>query len=145
MKHIANGMPFINDEKAIGKWEYYDIINKQENSSLSLENKGFKEIYFLPDGEKYWIFEGWTKGKLLVHYGGDEPILCYDYNIKDFAGISYMYIEIKEGGDNYIEVLKKVSDKHFKLSEIGHRENINIDFILDNKTNRLPGSCYFVI
>lgn len=139
MKSIANGMPFINDEKAIGKWDFFDIVCSQDefnpNRVLnSTFNKGFKEIYFLPEGEKYWVFEGWTKGYLLIHYGGTEPILTYKYNIKDIDGNSYMFIEIKEKEDTYIEVLKKVSERHYKLKEIGRRENINLPFVFDEKT-----------
>lgn len=138
MKEIANGMIFINDEKAIGKWDFFDIVGSQDefnpirvmNSDF---NKGFKEIYFLPEGEKYWVFEGWTKGYLLVHYGGTEPILTYKYNIKDIDGNSYMFIEIKEKEEAYIEVLKKVSERHYKLKEIGRRENINVSFVSDEK------------
>lgn len=47
MKEIANGMIFINDEKAIGKWDFFDIVGSQDefnpirvmNSDF---NKGFK-------------------------------------------------------------------------------------------------------
>lgn len=138
MKEIANGMPFINDEKAIGKWDFFDIVSSQDDFSPnkvinSAFNKGFKEIYFLPEGEKYWIFEGWTKGYLLIHYGGNEPILTYKYNIKYIDGSSYMFIEINEKDETYIEVLKKVSERHYKLKEIGRRENINIPFVFDEK------------
>ena len=138
MKEIANGMPFINDEKAIGKWDFFDIVGSQDefnpNRVLnSTFNKGFKKIYFLPGGEKYWVFEGWTKGYLLIHYGGTEPILIYKYNIKDIDGNSYMFIEIKEKEDSYIEVLKRVSERHYKLKEIGRRENINVPFVFDEK------------
>ena len=138
MKKIANGMPFINDEKAIGKWDFFDIVSSQyEFNPIRVLNptfnKGFKEIYFLPEGEKYWVFEGWTKGYLLIHYGGTEPILTYKYTIKDIAGCSYMFIEVKEKEDTYIEVLKKVSERHYKLKEIGRRENINVPFVFDEK------------
>ena len=138
MKSIANGMPFVNDEKAIGKWEYFDIIKTKNDFNPvttvnPISDKAFKEIYFLPNGEKYWIFEGWTKGYLLVHHGGDEPILCYKYSIKDIDGNSYMLIEIKENNDTYIEVLKKVSNNRFVLTEIGRRENVNIPFAFDDK------------
>lgn len=138
MKKIANGMSFINDETAIGKWKYFDIIKTRDDFNPSAtvnpeSNKGFKEIFFLPDGEKCWIFEGWTKGYLLIHYGGDEPILCYKYSIENIDNVFYMFIEIKEDDVTYIEVLKKVSSKRFKLSEIGRRENIDILFVSDDK------------
>lgn len=138
MAKIANGMPFVNDEKAIGKWEFFDIVRSKDEFNPvrvtnSTFNKGFMEIYFLPGGEKYWIFEGWTKGYLLIHYGGDEPILTYKYDIKDIADSSYMFIEINEKNDTYTEVLKKVSEKHYKLKEIGRRENINVPFVFDER------------
>lgn len=44
-----------------------------------------------------------------------------------------MFIEIKEKEDTYIEVLKKVSERHYKLKEIGRRENINLPFVFDEK------------
>ena len=46
---------FINDESVIGKWE---IINENEFP--------FNEIYFLPNGQGYWVFENWTKGYLKI-------------------------------------------------------------------------------
>ena len=42
---------FVNDEKVIGKWK---IKNKCEFP--------FEEIYFLPCGKGYWVFDNWTKG-----------------------------------------------------------------------------------
>ena len=44
-----------------------------------------------------------------------------------------MFIEVKEKEDTYIEVLKKVSERHYKLEEIGRRENINVPFVFDEK------------
>ncbi len=57
-----------------------DIVNSEEfdvnKTTDNLIDKGFNEIYFLPGGEKYWIFEGWTNGLLFIHYGGAKPD-CY--------------------------------------------------------------------
>lgn len=133
-KTIANGMPFVNDEKAIGKWEYFAVINSKNKfdykKSISYKDKGFKEIYFLPSGEKYWIFEGWTKNYLLIHYGGNEPILCYKYTIECIDTNSFLFIEITDN-DSYICVLKKVSSKEYRFNEIGRRDNIDLPFITD--------------
>ena len=84
---MVNNMPFINDDDVIGKWEYYDLIQSEEHFDFNkpkskIKNKGFKEIYFLHNGQKYWIFEGWTKGFLFTHYGGYEPVNCNKYTIK---------------------------------------------------------------
>ena len=133
---IANGMIFENDEAVIGKWEHFDNLNSLEEFDSnyprnSVSDKGFKEIYFLPNGEKYWIFEGWTKGYLLIHYGGDEPILCYKYTLKKIGIETYMFLEITENEKSYINILKKVSNKRFALNEIGRRDNIDLPFIVD--------------
>lgn len=131
---LANGMKFVNDEQVIGKWEFFDCLENREDFSLEVKHYGgddlyFREIYFLPDGEKYWIYEGWTKGYLLVHYGGDEPILCYEYDIKMIDNQTYLFVEDK--GNKVIHVLKKVSDKKYKKKEIGRRENIDRVFVSD--------------
>ncbi|MBE6809485.1 MAG: hypothetical protein E7521_00300 [Ruminococcaceae bacterium] len=137
MTIIANGMPFIDDKKVIGKWEFFDLIKTRVEFKTDTKNSVtdpiFKEIYFLPNGEKYWIFEGWTKNYLLVHYGGDEPILCYKYSIEEIDNHSFMFLEINGDNNPHIQVFKKVSNKQFKLLEIGRRENVNIPFIFDKK------------
>lgn len=135
---IANGMEFVNDEKVVGKWEYFDVINSMEefNSEKEQEekgDKGFKQIYFLPNGENYWIFEGWTKGYLLIHHGGDDPILCYTYSTKEVGDDLYMFINIEDEYGKYINVLKKVSSERYNAFDIGRRESIDYPFETDEK------------
>ncbi len=106
---IANGMEFVNDEKAIGKWVYADTIDSIAEFNpyqikKTINEDGFDEIYFLPDGKGYWIFEGWTKGYLAIHYGGDDPILTYRYTIKNIDDCEYMFIEVKDD-ENFILVI----------------------------------------
>ena len=64
---IANGMEFVNDPAVIGKWKSVGSLEAGEEFSLEKLNASQKgelaeEIYFLPQGVSYWIFEGWTKG-----------------------------------------------------------------------------------
>ena len=83
---LANGMEFVNDDSVIGKWNNIGWIEDSDDHSidkLNTKSNDFEDLYFLPDGEPYWIFEGWTKGFLLIHYGGDEPILTYEYEMQD--------------------------------------------------------------
>ena len=56
---IANGMEFVDDEAVIGKWENigwtacgdaFSVANLHEKSG------DFSLLYFLPNGEPYWIF-----------------------------------------------------------------------------------------
>lgn len=127
---------FVNDEEVIGKWEFYARIRNDEEFQLEqagLEYKDidFKEIYFLPHGEPYWIFEGWTKGYLYIHYGGNEPILTYHYKIKTIDGHAFLFLEQTINHAEYIHILIKTSSKKYKLSEIGRRENIDLPFLCD--------------
>ena len=92
---IANGMQFVNDEAVIGKWNNIGWIENTYCTSLDGLNEKSGEydtIYFLPNGEPYWIFEGWTKGVLLIHYGGNEPILTYKYDIQVIDGKEYLFL-----------------------------------------------------
>lgn len=137
---MVNNMPFINDDDVIGKWKYYDIIQSEEQfvfnkTKSKIANKGFREIYFLPNGQKYWIFEGWTKGFLFTHFGGDEPVNCNKYTIRKINNEMYMFLEVyadtSKGEEPYINVLKKVSSPKYDLSEIGRRDNIDLPFVMD--------------
>ena len=131
-------MKFVDDEIVIGKWEYVDVVNSisqfdYKNIKNQVNEKGFDEIYFLPNGKGYWIFEGWTKGFLAIHYGGDDPILTYQYSTKNIDGCDYMFIEVKNEDDDFVNVLKKVSSKRFQISDFVRRENINLPFINDER------------
>lgn len=61
---IANGVEFVNDEGVIGKWDNIGWIGNTCCTSLDgLNSKSgeYDTIYFLLDGEPYWVFEVWTK------------------------------------------------------------------------------------
>ncbi len=134
---LINGMEFENDEKVIGKWDFFCNLNNIEEFNCKKQEeyneKGFKEIYFMPNGLNYWIFEGWTKGKLLISRGGDDPISCFDYETKQIENDLFMFIHVKENGESYICVLKKVSSKTFKISDFVRTDDINIPFVFDEK------------
>jgi len=129
---------FEDDSMAIGKWEFWDKIdninqfNDKHTSSNKCENS-FKVVYFLPNGQGYWIFEAWTKGKLYIHYGGDDPILCFPYQIKQTTNGLFMLIFIDDEEGKFIYVLKKSSNKKFSLQDIKKVEDVNIPFVEDKK------------
>jgi hypothetical protein len=135
IRSLSNGMAFVYDENVIGKWEFFDIIQSEDDFDAGraksvYSGKGYKEIYFLPNGQGYWIFEGWTKGFLFTHEGGDEPVDCHNYTIKKLNNKFFMFLEINDDKP-YINVLKKISDKAFDLSEIGVHDNIDLPFVTD--------------
>lgn len=130
--NIANGMQFENDEAVIGRWKNIGWLD--DPKSLSLENLNcksgeYEDLYFLPNGEPYWIFEGWTKGFLLIHYGGDEPILTYRYDIRSIEGRVCLFFRL----ENKTEVFVKVSDKRYNKEALGNHDNIDMPFVCDDR------------
>lgn len=126
MMNIA-GMKFVDDEQVIGKWEYVDTVNNvlefnPISSQKVINVEWYNEIYFLPGGKGYWIFEGWTKGYLIIHYGGNAPILMCKYLIKKINDCDYMFIEKSENDNNLVYVMKKVSSKNFQLSDFAREK-----------------------
>lgn len=129
---IANGMDFVNDEAVIGKWKnigWNDDLNSFTVEGLHDKSNDYVDLYFLPDGEPYWIFEGWTKGFLLIHYGGEEPILTYPYEMKVIAGERYLFLRL----ENKTEVFVKVSNQHYKKEFLGNHDDIDLPFVFDDK------------
>lgn len=120
---------FINDERVIGKWKKLAVVKNKEDFALNLfddeEIFDFKEIYFLPNGEEYWVFS-WTKGTL---YLIDREL---PYEIKDgklFIGV----VDFETNKvDNYA-VYEKVDDKKYVREEIMIKDNINVPFINDER------------
>lgn len=127
---IANGMEFINDEAVIGKWKNIGWIENISCASLDGMNGksgDYDTLYFLPNGEPYWVFEGWTKGILLIHYGGDEPILTYRYDIYRINNREYLFFRL----DDKTEVFVKVNCKCYTKEALGRHDNIDLQFIYD--------------
>ena len=125
---------FINDERVVGKWKKLAVVKNKEDFALNKfddeEIFDYKELYFLPNGEDYWVFYGkvcaWTKGTL---YLKERPL---PYEIID--GKLYIGVVDKETNtvDNYA-VYEQVDNKEYKKDEIRVRDNINIPFINDEQ------------
>lgn len=135
---LVNGMDFENDKDAVGKWTFFDVLDSMDEFDSTIQPSknipwGYKEVHFMPNGQGYWIFEGWTKGKLLVCHGGDDPILAFDYIIQKVDQNLFMFIEVTEEINPYIIVLKKHDSKEYKISDFKKIENINIPFAPDEK------------
>lgn len=122
--------PFINDQQAIGKWSYVcSAISKEAyDSGDVVEDKNilFDTIYFLPNGQGYWVFDRWTKGEI-YHFRG----LVYKYTIQD----DKLFLEIcdQNGEFEILLVYKKEDSKEYSVEDIRLKDNIDIDFVLDEK------------
>jgi len=131
--------PFVNDDEVIGKWEYFDFVKSESDFNINNVktkdiDKGHKVIYFMPGGQAYWIYDGWTKGFLYTHAGGDEPVVCNKYSLRNINGDLYMFLEYFDDsgtGIPEINVLKKVSSMIYTTHEIGRYDDIDLPFITD--------------
>lgn len=125
-------MEFISDIDVIGKWKnigWLEDLTKIDFDNLNDKDGEFEDIYFLPNGEPYWIFEGWTKNTLYIHYGGDEPILSYNYEIKNKNGKKYLLLYFEEK----VEVFIQINDNIYSKETLGNHDNIDLPFVFDEK------------
>jgi DNA-binding transcriptional MerR regulator len=120
--------PFINDEQVIGKWSYEcSAISKNayDKGDLYIDNDVLlKELYFLPNGEGYWIFDRWTKGTLYCY-----SIVAYRYDVYD----DKLFVEVRNENNEYeiTLVFNKVNSNEYAKEEIKIKDNTNLGFELD--------------
>lgn len=100
-------MPFVNDEKVLGKWKAVGFIENKEEFSPDALDCGFKlyfkEIEFLPNGSCTSVYgnetisgdgkQVWTKGYVLRKWNNTA---C-GYEIRKSDGAEYLIIEWKSG------------------------------------------------
>ncbi|MBQ9960572.1 MAG: MerR family transcriptional regulator, partial [Firmicutes bacterium] len=111
-------VPFVNDEKAIGKWQVEGTYAVKEDyeQNIFCDNTGFyggevKYLYFLPEGEEYWGYS-WTKGYFIsnAYLSGST---YSEYEIEEKPDGTYMLITLREtevsrGGKPVYLLLKKI-------------------------------------
>ena len=119
---------FVNDEQVVGKWQKIAVVEKKEEYFLGKAKNNeeifpYPEIYFLPQGNSYWVFS-WTKGTLYLK-DRKNP-----YEVVDdvmFVGV----VDFKDGNIYNYAVYKKVDSKEYTADEIAIKDNINIPFVKD--------------
>jgi len=137
--HEDTNMPFVNDERVIGKWKVEGEYAVKEDFFAEIPyietdiGDSNKEIYFLPNGERYWVF-GWTKDYMLCDTGRQS--YRQHYEIEEYKGKRYMFVEYKSyyysrGGKPTVLVLSQVDNKEYCANEIARKDNINIPFVND--------------
>jgi len=128
---------FEDDPEAVGKWEIIGEYDTKDDflseikPNKSMYGEKLKEIYFLPNGQRYWVY-GWTKG-LVINDNGDYTAVN-PYTIEEINGEKYMFVEwasyhyIKHGGEKTILVLKQRDRKHYSKREIGIVDYTDLPF-----------------
>ncbi len=136
-------MPFVNDEKVIGKWEVKGVFAVKEDyqQNIFCDNTGFyggdvKFLYFLPDGEEYWGYS-WTKGYFIsnAYLSGNT---YNEYEIEEKTDGTYMLITLRKteacrGGKPVYLLLKKVDSNRYSAESIARKDDINKPFINDER------------
>lgn len=145
--------PFINDSNAVGKWAYIATADSKEeylDGRFQIEENPFcKTLYFLPEGNGYWIFERWTKGEIYQFRGN-----VYTYEIVDNK--LFLNIVFNNKHENTM-IFEKVDSKEYTADEIKIKDNTNLPFAEDkdalglwltvdfinfkDKENYLPKKC----
>ena len=122
--------PFIEDKEVVGKWTYVGSALSKEGfkngDTVKDDDILFQEIYFLPNGEGYWVFDRWSKGEV-YHFQG----IIYPYEIED--GKLYLSIYNADGEFQIVCVYEKVDSKEYTENEIRHKDDIALPFVLDEK------------
>lgn len=128
-------LPFVNDERVIGKWEVLgEPRNANDYSSLPIGDKK-REMYFLPNGESYWCY-GWTKGKLIFNDG--ENAFASDYRIEQRGDDLYMIVNFKSfefvrTGETIAIALRKLDSRYYTKDQIARKDDISKPFINDER------------
>lgn len=130
-------IPFENDENVVEKWETvgeYDTKAEFYSDLFgSVGSESAQNIYFLPNGERYWCY-GWTKGKLLIDYG--DSTVVSDYTIEEHNGVRYMFVNSKsynyhQNGRVTVLVLRQVNTVRYSAEELARKDNICKPFVND--------------
>lgn len=138
--------PFENDPVVIGKWEYLDRFPSEEQFNINSSKDSrkdsvwLKELYFLPEGEGYWIMDGWTKGSFVTYFYYPTHRYRHYYTVREVEGKKLLFVEMKDdyyrishGGKPEIYVYQKVSDKIYTKSDIAIRDNVDFSFEEDKR------------
>ena len=132
-------MAFVNDKAVVGKWKLLGVssdMNNVKKGNYMEDDYDIKELYFLPNGRKYWVIS-WTKG--IVTIGKTQN----KYEIID----DKMYITIKDSfdqNDSKVVVYEKVDNREYTEDEIAIKDDINLPFVPDNRLNGFWKSVDFI-
>lgn len=134
-------LPFVDDQTVIGRWEAIgEFAVKQDFFAEKFVDRRWfgdsvREIYFLPDGERYWCY-GWTKGYLLIETGDSSSVNPYE--VEEYEGSRYMFVQHKSyayrrGGRPTVLVLRQLDHTPYSAAQIARKDNIDRPFIDDQR------------
>lgn len=140
-QHDNIDLPFVPDEAMVGRWEVLgEFVSREEflqqpqlgKAALDIGDTR-REIYFLPDGQRYWCY-GWTKGALLIDDG--HSTFCNPCSRENIGGEQYLFVDFKSydycrGGKTTVLVLHQLDRKHYTAEALSRRDDIDLPFVPD--------------
>ena len=134
---------FEDDPDVIGKWQVVGLYRVKDDFFAGYPRYGdwygdhLKELYFLPNGGHYWIYQ-WSKGVLYTRNG--DGCTANPYEIEEYDGNRYLFIrkksqEYRRGGEPMTLVLRQTDRKTYTIEEIAHRDNVNLPFANDERVH----------
>lgn len=130
----------MNDEQAIGRWQLIGLSKSKEdyyhNDLLESDDYMIKDLYLMENGEKYWVIS-WSKNIIYIN-GRENP-----YEIEN----NLMFVKIKgyfDSDECKIVVYKKIDSNRYKPSEIGIKDNVDVEFHKDENVIGFWNSVDFV-
>ncbi|MGD9901502.1 MAG: MerR family transcriptional regulator [Spirochaetales bacterium] len=134
MKESIKENLFVNDEKIIGKWESIGVVYKKEdflnsnNQAFEIDevdnNYSVKELYLMPNGEKYWVIS-WTKGFINV-LGRKNAYELVEKDNQVFMLVTHLVEK-----ENFIQIFKQIDKKAYTKNDIAIVDDINFEIIKD--------------
>ena len=127
-------IPFEDDTEVIGRWKMVCCVADAEQFNPECMKAPdmrslVKELYFLPGGEKYWVFS-WTKGYLLSHDNSWPTRSNRNrYVIRSINGKEYLFVWYKAhnyylGGKPEVWVLENIDHDPHTKKEISFKDEI---------------------
>jgi len=121
---------FVNDEDVIGKWSFIAFAKDKEDfyKNRPIDEVTFlKEIYFMENGQGYWVIHSWTKG-IITLFPGEYPIpVDNSYEIEG----DYLFINIVDENTNessQVAVYKRVNRERYTPKDLERIDDVKLPF-----------------
>lgn len=131
---------FEDDPEVIGHWKTVKCCLPNSQDAFRPDRMNWQpldgditDLYFLPEGEKYWCFS-WTKGYVISRFGVSDMRGLNPYQIRTIDGKKYMYLWFKDRNYFYrgalpdLLILEKMDSKKYKKEEIRIRDELTEEF-----------------
>jgi len=133
-------IPFTDDPEVCGTWEFLDIVPTREHfvygKPKCWHSVWLQKLYFIDGGQPYWVFPGWTKGKLYTLTDDHDHLIEHPYTIETAQGRTLMFLEIQMHDNDAAElwVYEQTSSRHItSKEEVQICDNTEHPFVIDEK------------